>query len=607
MKRILFAALAIALASTAVWLLTSSAPPAVAVSPERPDRFPLDVERRYAARWTVAQSSLLPTSEVASGTMELLGHFTLTGRRVDDGSRVVVLRLDEVQRYEALALGKPLPSDGVAGSEAWVMLTAEGGLQSLRFDEGQSIAARYLLQGLAAELFAPTPDAPSLELKEPLAMGELATTVRWVDDAHLTLSRRRERFTQWRLSPQQPALVTIEASAELYFEPSGPLRDLDAREHVDGRDAQGRPQASREASFTVRFVGARDVKGLQLARASHPLQRTPGALMSEVDQRRAHLENRVGPLTFEMVVQALTTFDDPRVWNDRAEFVSRATAYFMLHPEKCGALVPLFGTVRSDQMRAQLLDLLAGAGGPEAQAAMRAMLTSPEATKSVDVFERFYPRLGFVASPTAETIKFVVDGHAAALHAGDVAGRRTRAFTLGNLAAKSTDPVAKALMVDVLLDDAVRAVDRDDLRLAYRALGNTGDVRVVEVVGEALQSKDTLMRADAVVALRRVPGAEAQQKLTEVLGSERELAVQRAALDALRSRPLTPEAMQAVRALTVERRLAPAAARELLTLVSEQQTPSPELVQAVQALLVMPSVAPSARVQARTLLEKLGS
>ena len=127
------------------------------------------------------------------------------------------------------------------------------------------------------------------------------------------------------------------------------------------------------------------------------------------------------------------------------------------------------------------------------------------------------------------------------------------------------------------------------------------------MVREGLSSKDAAVGADAAVALRLVPGAEAQKTLSSLLAGETDREVQRAVLDALKSRPLSAESLAALRALTVDGRLAPGATRELLALVGEQTSAAPELVQTLQALLLMPNVSPSARQQARALLAKWAS
>jgi hypothetical protein len=608
MKRLFIAScVTVAFALGLVFVISAPPSPADVTAAARLDRYPLDVERSYALRWSQSQSTLLPTGEgVASAELELQGHFTLTGRSLEDGTRAVLLRLDEVQQYRATALSQPLPGEGLQGAECLALLEPTGGLKELRFSDSQSVMARYLLQGLAAEVFTVTPDEPTLEAKEQLPIGDMVTAFAW-NAGRTTLSRTRARFLKWRLSASTPANVTVSDSAELYFEPAGPLRDVDGREHIEGHDAQGRPQAQRESSLTVRFTGQRVVPAQPQMLAARPLVRLPGTVVSEIDMRKALLENLVGKLTFEQVAAALRDLQDPRILSDRGEFVSRTAALLRLHPERCAELVPLFDAAKSDQMRAQILDILASAGSAEAQAAMRRMLELPNSTRDPKIFQQLYPRLGLAGTPTPETVKYVLDGHAAALHAGDVQGRQLRAYTLGTLASRTKDPQAAALMVDVLVDDVTNAADSRDLRHAYRALGNTGDPRALEVVREGLSSKDTDVRASAAVALRRVPGAEAQKTLSSLLAGETDRDVQRALLDALKSRPLSSESLTALRALTVERRLAPGAANELLALVGEQTTATPELVQTLQALLLMPNVSPNARQQARALLAKLAT
>lgn len=609
MKRVFIASLAVVSVFCASFVVSNlqaaDAAPVVAAK-ARVERYPVDLERRFQLLVTQRQVTALPAgSTLAEGELSLDGVVSLTGRRTSAGAAVVVLRVESLRAGSASVMGQPVPLDGLAGAEAWAHLDVNGQLQALQFTDETPVPIRYLLQGLAGDLFVPTFEAPTTEVVEKLAMGDVGTTLAWSGDTRL--HRERTRFTAWRLGQQQPEALSMHDGADVTFDSAGLLTSLTAEAELLGQSAQGQVLARRKAAMTLQFLDAQERAAEVLAVTSHPVLRPVGGVKSEIDQERALLEAQAAGVTFEHVLTAFTKYEDPRAWNDRAEFVLRAVAVLQLHPERAHELVAVFQNAKSEQMRAQVLDVLASAGHPQAQAALVNALRTG-ATDAL-VARQLFQRLSLVKKPTAQTLQFVLEQHAAARASGVTEDRNARAYVLGSLAytARTTSPQLSNTMVDQLVDDVEQAQTAKDLQATLRALGNSGDARVLDIAKEKSADADANVRAAALASLRRVPGADVEAVLRERLQTERSREVQAAAFDALRGRALSEETLQGLRTLVSQQRLQRGAERALLNLATEQKTATPALVQTLQSLLLMPGLSANTRAEVQATLARLAS
>jgi hypothetical protein len=609
MKRVVIASLTVVLAlavALASWNAPSPVPtPGVATTP-RVHRYPIDLERRFQFRVLQRQATALPAGDVlASGDLELDGVLSLTGRRTSFDADVVVLRIEALRAAAARVMDQPVPLEGLAGAEAWASLDPSGQLLALHFAEATPTPVRYLLQTLCGDLFVPTPDEPTKQVVEQLAMGDVGTTLTWRGAS--ALNRARTRFVTWRLGQPSPDSLSMHDEADVSFDSTGLLTALTADAELLGTTTNGRTVARRMAVMTLQFLEAHPRPAQVLSAVTHPLLRPVGGVKSEIDQRRALLEAQAAGVTFDDVLQAFTKYEDPREWNDRAEFVLRAVAVLQLFPERAGELVAVFQKARSDQMRAQVLDVLASAGHPQAQAALvdalRTNSTDPLAARQL------FQRLALIKAPSTATLQFALDQHAAATASGDRDDRNARAYVLGGLAfnARTSAPQLRATMVDQLIDDVDHATSPKDLQATLRALGNAGDARSLEVARQNVTSPEPLVRAAALTALRRVPGGEVEQLLRHQLTVERSREAQAAAFDALRGRDLSEETALTLRDLVHERQLQPGAERALLKLLNDQRTASPALIQTLQALLLMPGLSATTRAEVQATIARLAS
>jgi len=155
-----------------------------------------------------------------------------------------------------------------------------------------------------------------------------------------------------------------------------------------------------------------------------------------------------------------------------------------------------------------LIGAMGEAGTPAAQHALGELLATP--TLGEEPRTHVAVALGLTAAPTRDTLRALDD---AASGTGDLASTATLAQGNASLRMHDDDPQAAAAQVDALLARLARASDDEERALVLRALGNTGDPRILDALTQALATGSITVRIAATEALRLVPGSAADQLL----------------------------------------------------------------------------------------------
>ena len=179
-----------------------------------------------------------------------------------------------------------------------------------------------------------------------------------------------------------------------------PMRE-EPRRRREHHAAQSRePIGDRSLATKTRFaLSLREVSHFDASDAYSASSKTaladarrPGQLAvgSRAEQQIA--DQRIAGLTLDELENTMRAYAGGGA--PSPQFVSRATAFLKEHPEACGEMVGLFADPgASTRGRAQILELLAGAGTPAAQQAMRDALDSPAARSDArgwqDLVQRF--------------------------------------------------------------------------------------------------------------------------------------------------------------------------------------------------------------------------
>ena len=226
-----------------------------------------------------------------------------------------------------------------------------------------------------------------------------------------------------------------------------------------------------------------------------------------------------------------------------------------------------------EETRAAVLELLAGAGTPEAQAAMRRCLSSHLARRSSVVFADLVQRLGRIAAPEPATLRYLetVYGEARTESEGV---RAACAYALGASAGNARQAGEEAGAVaatEPLRHDLLEARTTGWRRVLVLALGNAGlTVDLAAIVGAAADSEPTV-RAAAAVALRCLDARGARGQLLTML-ADVDPRVAEGALAALAMHALDEGELERLATSVIEGATAPALDAGLLRLLTTQAT-----------------------------------
>ncbi len=508
-------AVALAVAALGLWELASAEPAAAAAPVDL--RWPRGLALRFELRLAGHTEVPAPAGPGTLGGRMRCGG-VLAVRRLDGDEPRLSLRLERFDEAEMTLLGQPAMQDldalreALVGPEAVVTLHPGGDVRGLAFTPG----AHHLFQSLVMVVLGELQwaeregDAWTLVETTPRGVAEAA----WARTA-LGLERRRPRYH--RVTGFGPVeAVSAEARAAFTFTPGGPLATLSASETL-----RGLPPA--EAAVSHLELELRQIAVTPEAPAPAPVAAAVrlGELPRPADAREQVLRQRAAGLTAEGLLEGLERFAAAPRAEGLPAFVAQASGLLRLHPELCQALAAQVlspsGPVRT---RHFALELLAAAGSPEAQAAMRQVL---EATGDA----RGAQRLSLLQRPTAETVRFVEAWWRSA--AGP--DRAPLALTLGataGLLAHGGEAGAAAPALDALAAALASAQAPDDRRTQLLALGNAGAEAAVPAVLAHAADADPAVREAALEALRKTLTPAARAALQAALADPSDLVARRA-------------------------------------------------------------------------------
>lgn len=406
---------------------------------------------------------------------------------------------------------------------------------------------------------------------------DTATEITPLGEAQLTFdgATRARRYT--RLTGVDAEVITGDSRARVTADH---IEDLEAL--VAGRHR-----------VEVRFVAERVGPAPQTAPAFADLVAHVPGTTSAAGVRR-DLEKQAGALTRQRLLDTLRGFAAAGTSPD-SEWLWRAVGRLRLTPELAGELGALLPGL-SPFGQALIADLLASAGSPQAQAALRAALNDPALIASPVTRARLLQRLGFVDAPTPETLAFVEE------MAGDedVRVRRAAHLTRGGLARRTEDPTP---IIDALTQ-ATRADDPAEARAAIAGLGNSAHPDAAPTIFEHADAQDPAMRRTAAQALRNMPDAD--DTLVGMAGDPVST-VQQAALAALNQRPPTSAAADGLSAGLRDGSIQDSQRNQILSLAergSRDEAGSATWRPVLEALLARSQGDPRLAARARRLLNR---
>lgn len=242
----------------------------------------------------------------------------------------------------------------------------------------------------------------------------------------------------------------------------------------------------------------------------------------------------VPPGSVAAMMRALSPSTQPT-----AAFRDAACATLRLTRERgrieCEALAALFEDEHtSDDRRSLILDFLAHAGTPEAQAVMRRLLAGSVARRDGRTFVSFVQRLGFMERPDVATLRFLVSVYQEGKREAPEI-RAACAYALGAGVGRAyvwglTDAAMRA--AEVLRGDLLSATTIAEKCCLVTALGNAAVESDVSTILRFASDPESRVRSAAVLALKKMHTAEARASLLTLLSTS-DQSVAESALSAL--------------------------------------------------------------------------
>jgi len=465
---------------------------------------------------------------------------------VDGDDEHAMLRL-QLAYPAATSDGQPAPPDMLAelGRPWFVELDGDGRIEAAWFEVGVGRAARDVLKSVAAYLQYASPGAAAGRVEQDsTGTYQAAYTPGDAPAGARALARTKARYVSIATArgPAAPGDVggpEVKGSAARF--------ELDddgwpARVTLEEQLVVAVPESAQRLTADVALRAERTGSGRReelagafgAARAGlrryAPLAEPPDAR----DLAATHDRQEIGGASYQQLIDELRGARDAHA---EAAAQRRLRALFALHPDDARRAAEL---LRDSSLtvsgKKTLIAALAGAGSPEAQAALVDSLATPSTT---ELRQQTLASLGLTPTPTPATLRALqalVDAPA------DPADRSTALLAVGNAAHTGTaaGDAAAGDAVAWLLERLQRAASSDEAIGYLRALGNTADPRALPALGDRLQSADPAIRAAAVAALRLIDAPAVDDVLGTVLLGDSDGRVRAEAVFAATYRTVAP-------------------------------------------------------------------
>jgi len=512
------------------------------------------------------------------GSVMLAGDLVLRSHGPRAGGYLLGVRLDNVTRHDVELLGRPaLPTDDSVrssfdGREALVDVDREGAVKHVYFAKNAPPLFRYLMKSIAElsqVVIRNDVEGWSTTETTPVGRGGAEYTV---EEADLPRLQRSRGFYDEVFGVRRSLHAEDEneiGNALIVLDPRGYLRSLEERETlVVHGDRAGKPDALVSHTIfelVLREMGsARDDDEPDLASLDSTQPDDVGAPVQD-----KILDQRIAGLSAEQLDRDLRSFALVGSVPDK-DWLLRASGLLRRQPARCLDLVALFeNSAMNSRGRAQIMDLLAGTGTPEAQEAMRLALASPVARDDAALFQSLVQRFSLVSRPTHDSLSFL----ATALQETSTGKARSAvALALGGATGNALlagDSSAAERYGALILDKLARAHTAEDRRAWLGALGNLGWSGASTRVSELASDPDASVRAASAWALRKIESSDARDALVDLAG-DASPEVEERALAALEANPAVgaDDVRELARRVT-ERRTSPRADASLVSLLSK--------------------------------------
>jgi len=507
--------------------------------------FPLFATRTAGehANYSLTYSAKVLKANAPMIALGLQGPFELWTVREDGDGTLIRARFTghaSAELPDADATGAIATLNQGFAQPAYIALDAKGQVTELRFHPGVPRLAQTTWRSLAIAMLQFIPGEPGAKLWQTNEADENGTLVTEYSAAAAGgYDKRKLRYVS-AYNPEVKHRV-IDSAQHFYFDRARLPSQVSERESL-GVTSGSLGVAEMEASVALDLrrtaFDSAAPDPTWLAEAAH-FERldlkesgTPRARQSALDEAMA------SRMDFEEALLALYPGADGKPQKAAADAFHALMGQLRLSDAPLPRL--LEHIKKRGPLRASLLSVLRDAGTPASQAALRDLFADRDTT--ADDRDRLVRDLSLVKTPTPETLQLLTSlMHDPALGAQAKLGVGANAYEL-----RESAPELSQQAVSTLVQELKQAPDDVQRRQALSALGNSGGETALPDVKPYLSSGTEATQVSATEALRRMPGAETDLLLADLLRHAALQGVRLAAADAIRYRDLTPPLVSAL-------------------------------------------------------------
>ena len=369
----------------------------------------------------------------ADGSVAMAGELALRGLGADGAAQLVGVSLAHLAEHSFLVIGTDVTADAtrLEGVEVVARLAPDGRLQRVDVPPGVDDAAAHVLAALVRELTVTIPvergDEWTVVEPGPSGRARAHYAVVPTTDGTIALARTREAYVALDALPRGTRGEThLDGRGRILLDADGALAELEDLEHLTIAASGAMPGVRGMTHFVLERSGSRALGDAERA----PTGLRELATLDAAAVEHQQLERRAAGITLPGLQRDITAFALTGIALDHQDWLGPAVAFMRLHPELCDQLAAMADDPAiDDRGLAMVLDILVSTGTPEAQTAMRDVVSADrvagDARRRANVITRF----AFLDAPDPASLALLesaahgdgVDASAARLALGSVA------------------------------------------------------------------------------------------------------------------------------------------------------------------------------------------
>ena len=463
---------------------------------------------------------------------------------------ILAVELRDAHRTILRALGQSLVKDEAEaaalfrGREAYVEVDTSGAIVGIDFKPEDPPLFKHVMQSLVTRTQVTVPAGAGAEWQATEAgpNGKGDVRYRRAPSDPLALTRDRTAYASVTSLPVPAGTELsqdIEDRASVRLDSTGHVVSLLETEAFTARAPRSTaPNLVARSSFSLerRSVGTWAAP-TTFELASWLERRKPGEIAISRSMEEQHLDQLAAAVPASKLTADLERYASGGTIADQRIWFTRGSARLKLEPELCALLAAR--ATRPDfsvRGRAMTLDLLASAGSPVAQAAMRSVLSHDAIAHGDEkAYATLLQRFTLLAHPDSKSAAFLARVYGAAHARSDAHAEYAAAYALGATAGKLVAEGRRDLARGDLnrlradLEHARTTVERREL---VTALGNAALEENVEPLRGHAEDESADVRAAVASALANVDTAATHATLLALVRDSDD-DVQRAAVHAM--------------------------------------------------------------------------